>query len=194
MKIKIDNVLYEVLSIEDVYSPDYNAPVKKVNFTNLSYEEIKNLFYLGMKWFQVNYIDIEEYDEETEDYVIKTIAKEHDLSEYCIPGKIADERNGIMSIEMRQLSVKEVLPEESLFQSKKFIDAAKNLRESLSDDLALANIDLFPVWKNNYSYKKEERIQYNNILYKVIIDHVSTQDALPDMNSDYYQKIIKEEV
>ena len=194
MKIKINNTLYEVLSIEDAFSPEFSSPTKIVRFSNLSYEEIKNLFYLGINWSQINYIEVEEYDKEIEDYIIKTIPEEQDLSEYCIPGRIIDERNGIVSIEMHQLSAKEILPSPSLVQSKKFIDAAKKLRTNLSDTLALENIDLFPIWESDHSYIKEERLQYENFLYKVIIDHISTKDILPSENSEYYQKIIKEEV
>ena len=95
---------------------------------------------------------------------------------------------------MHQLSIKDILPSTSLIQSKKFIDTAKKLRTSLSDVLALENIDLFPIWESDHSYIKEERLQYENFLYKVIIDHISTKDILPSENSEYYQKIVKEEV
>ena len=37
---------------------------------------------------------------------------------------------------------------------------------SLSDADAIEAVNLFPNWANNKSYTKDERVKYNDILYK----------------------------
>ena len=48
---------------------------------------------------------------------------------------------------------------------------------------------LYPVWKDNTGYKADERVRYNDTLYKVVSDHTSHADLTPDVATDLYVKI-----
>lgn len=75
------------------------------------------------------------------------------------------------------------------------IEAEKRLKElettrllsTLDDEQAPSFIVLFPVWDGNkVSYKKDERLSYNNKLYKVIDEHISQNDLTPDIATFLY--------
>lgn len=62
-----------------------------------------------------------------------------------------------------------------------FINAVKIAREKLPDDIALETIDLYPSWAPNKELKINDRIKFNNHLYKVIQAHTTQSDWQPDI-------------
>lgn len=53
--------------------------------------------------------------------------------------------------------------------------------ESLSDEDAFYGPELFPMWnENSIPYKKDNRVQFNQILYKCLQSHTSQSDWTPD--------------
>lgn len=50
---------------------------------------------------------------------------------------------------------------------------------SLEDESALNSIELFSKWKTNTSYAVDDRIRYNNVLYKCLQAHTSQDDWIP---------------
>ncbi len=58
------------------------------------------------------------------------------------------------------------------------IDALLKLRESASDENALASKELYPFWEPDTEYKVDDRLYYNGKLYKVRQNHTS-QDIYP---------------
>lgn len=56
----------------------------------------------------------------------------------------------------------------------------------LSDDDAYGVPELFPEWKEDTQYKKDNRTRYNGILYKVLQDHTSQSDWTPDIAVSLY--------
>jgi len=61
----------------------------------------------------------------------------------------------------------------------------------LSDDDALDGIELFPFWEINKEYKINDRFRYNQKLYKVIQNHTSQADWLPDIAHSLYTEVEK---
>lgn len=66
------------------------------------------------------------------------------------------------------------------------IDKAKQLRttieqlaQNLSDNDALDNIELFPKWKINQQYRVGYKVRYFDKLYRVVEDHLSTDEKNP---------------
>lgn len=51
--------------------------------------------------------------------------------------------------------------------------------ENLSDETALDGIELFPSWQAGRAYKENDRIRYENTLYKVIQAHTAQSDWIP---------------
>lgn len=52
---------------------------------------------------------------------------------------------------------------------------------SLADEDALQAIELFPQWAIEHDYVVGERLQYKNVLYRVVQAHTSQADWTPDI-------------
>ena len=72
---------------------------------------------------------------------------------------------------------------------KIFMEAVRRLRASLPDELALENIYFFPEWKIGDNLIADDRILFEDSLYKVLQDHTSNSDLLPTIAKDYFEKM-----
>ena len=52
---------------------------------------------------------------------------------------------------------------------------------SLPDEDALQAVELFPQWVTGHAYAVGERLQYKNVLYRVVQAHTSQADWTPDI-------------
>ena len=52
---------------------------------------------------------------------------------------------------------------------------------SLTDEDALQAVELFPQWVTGHTYVVGERLQYKNVLYRVVQAHTSQADWTPDV-------------
>ena len=52
---------------------------------------------------------------------------------------------------------------------------------SLTDEDALQAVELFPQWATGRAYAVDERLQYNDVLYRVVQTHTSQADWTPDI-------------
>lgn len=78
----------------------------------------------------------------------------------------------------------------TLEEAKAIIDALVTLRNSAADEQALKASALYPKWKVGTAYQKDERVLYNNILYKVLTDHTSQDDWTPDTAPSLFAKVL----
>ena len=78
----------------------------------------------------------------------------------------------------------------TLEEAKAIIDALVTLRNSAADEQALKASALYPKWKVGTDYQKDERVLYNNILYKVLTDHTSQADWTPDVAPSLFTKVL----
>ena len=78
----------------------------------------------------------------------------------------------------------------TLEEAKAIIDALVTLRNSATDEQALKASALYPKWKVGTDYQKDERVLYNDILYKVLADHTSQADWTPDAASSLFAKVL----
>ena len=61
---------------------------------------------------------------------------------------------------------------------------------SLSDEDALEAIYLFPNWNNNWDYSKEDRVLYNEVLYKCLQSHTSQPNWTPTNSPSLWAKVL----
>lgn len=61
---------------------------------------------------------------------------------------------------------------------------------SLSDEDAIEAVNLFPNWANNKAYTKDERVKYNDILYKCLISHTAQVNWTPDNSPSLWAKVL----
>ena len=78
----------------------------------------------------------------------------------------------------------------TLEEAKAISDALVTLRNSAADEQALKASALYPKWKVDIAYQKDERVLYNNILYKVLTDHTSQDDWTPDTAPSLFAKVL----
>lgn len=62
---------------------------------------------------------------------------------------------------------------------------------SLTDEDALQAIELFPLWQPDKSYAAEERLRYDEKLYRVVQAHTSQADWTPDITPALYTEVAK---
>lgn len=79
-------------------------------------------------------------------------------------------------------------PQEKARQLRPLIEKAA---ASLSDTDALDGVELFKSWFAGIKWTKDERFQYNGELFKVLQDHTSQADWLPDITPSLYAKVEK---
>ena len=60
----------------------------------------------------------------------------------------------------------------------------------LTDEQALQVIDLYNIWDNSTSYKTNDRVRYNNLLYKCLMDHTSQNTWTPDITPSLWAKVL----
>ena len=65
---------------------------------------------------------------------------------------------------------------------------------TLSDDVALLIPEVYPVWSGNgVEYKKDMRVTYNSVLYKVLQDHTSQEGWTPTSAPSLFAKVLTSE-
>lgn len=69
------------------------------------------------------------------------------------------------------------------------INAIKSVRETLTDEVALEHIALYPDWEIGKALKVGERIEHNGKLYKVITEHTTQESWAPDVALTLFEPI-----
>lgn len=71
-----------------------------------------------------------------------------------------------------------------------FLKDVVNLRESLEDAIAGNYVNLYSTWVAGKAYEANERISYNEVVYKVLMAHTSQADWTPDVAPSLYAKVL----
>jgi hypothetical protein len=75
-------------------------------------------------------------------------------------------------------------------EAKKFVNSLVNLRTSATDEQAMNAQMVYPTWKEDVIYSVDDRVLYNEILYKVITFHTSQADWTPDSAVSLFAKVL----
>ena len=75
-----------------------------------------------------------------------------------------------------------------LYKFREFIEKGAT---SLTDTEALEAVALFPAWAVGVAYAKDERVQYDGKLYKVVQAHTSQADWTPDKTPALFTEVAK---
>lgn len=75
-------------------------------------------------------------------------------------------------------------------KAKAFINSLVNLRTSATDKQAIEAPAIYPEWKPEIEYTVDDRILYNNILYRVITAHTSQETWTPDVSASLFAKVL----
>lgn len=70
----------------------------------------------------------------------------------------------------------------------------KTIIKGVSDDVALLIPEVYPVWSaDSVKYKKDDRVTYNGVLYKVLTDHTSQASWTPTDAPSLFVKVLTSE-
>lgn len=88
---------------------------------------------------------------------------------------------------------KEATPESKSEITEAAIKVVEIQAQSLTDEQAIEVQPIYPEWSGDGAeYKKDYKVNYNEILYKVLQDHTSQADWTPDAASSLYVKVLTE--
>lgn len=75
-------------------------------------------------------------------------------------------------------------------KATQFIRSLVNLRDAATDEQAVESKAVYPEWKEEVVYAVDDRILYNNVLYRVLIAHTSQADWTPDAAVSLFAKVL----
>lgn len=75
-------------------------------------------------------------------------------------------------------------------EAKTFIEQFVKLRNLVTDEIALQVPNLYPDWDKEEEYEINDRVLYNNVLYKVIQEHTSQAAWTPDVSVSLFTKVL----
>ena len=73
--------------------------------------------------------------------------------------------------------------------ARKFRRFIELMSENATDEEALENIVAFPKWKAETEYVANDRIRFNDVLYKVLQNHTSQETWTPDVTPSLYVRV-----
>lgn len=75
-------------------------------------------------------------------------------------------------------------------EAKQFINSFVKLRDIATDEMSLQVPNLYPTWKPGMNYSIDDRVLYNDTLYKVITEHISQDSWAPDAAVSLFAKVL----
>lgn len=75
-------------------------------------------------------------------------------------------------------------------EAKAFINSFVKLRNLATDEMSLQVPNLYPKWKPEEEYNVNDRVIYNDILYKVLTAHTSQATWTPDTSASLFAKVL----
>jgi chitodextrinase len=75
-------------------------------------------------------------------------------------------------------------------EAREFRAQFVKLREMATDEMSLQVPNLYPTWKEEVKYTVNDRVLYNDVLYKVLQEHTSQTDWTPDVSPSLFTKVL----
>lgn len=78
----------------------------------------------------------------------------------------------------------------TLKDARRYRAIIEQAMQSTTDDVALTAIPLFPVWMSNVEYTLDQRVKYNDVLYRCLSAHISQDDWMPEVAPSLWAKVL----
>ena len=75
-------------------------------------------------------------------------------------------------------------------EARAFVDSIVSLRGVATDEQAIEAPAVYPAWRAEVEYAVNDRVLYNDILYKVVTAHTSQEDWVPDNAPSLFAKVL----
>lgn len=73
--------------------------------------------------------------------------------------------------------------------ARNFRPFIEKLAKGIDDTEAIDHPEAFPLWKADEAYLKDDRVRYNDTLYKVLQPHTSQSDWTPDVAVSLFVRV-----
>ena len=78
----------------------------------------------------------------------------------------------------------------TLKDARRYRAIIEQAMQSTTDDVALTAIPLFPVWMSGIEYTLDQRVKYNDVLYRCLSAHTSQDDWMPEVAPSLWAKVL----
>lgn len=75
-------------------------------------------------------------------------------------------------------------------EAQEFIKSLVKLRNIATDEMSMQVPNLYPAWKPEVDYAVGDRVLYNEVLYKVLQDHISQEAWTPAEATSLFAKVL----
>jgi hypothetical protein len=75
-------------------------------------------------------------------------------------------------------------------EAREFRAQFVKLREMATDEMSLQVPNLYPTWRAEVEYTLNDRVLYEDVLYKVLQAHTSQIDWTPDVSHGLFAKVL----
>lgn len=75
-------------------------------------------------------------------------------------------------------------------EAQAFINSLVSIRTGASDDLALTATAVYPTWTAGDNYFVNDRVLYENVLYKVLQSHIAQEGWEPTVAPSLFAKVL----
>ena len=75
-------------------------------------------------------------------------------------------------------------------EAQAFIDAFVKLRGLATDEMSLQVANLYPIWKAEINYASGDRVLYEDVLYKVLLNHTSQVGWEPNIAPSLFAQVL----
>lgn len=82
-----------------------------------------------------------------------------------------------------------MISREKAIRLREIIELAMNAAK-LEDSVAIEGTPLFAVWKVDVHYMVGDKVQYKDVLYKVLTEHTSQETWTPDASPSLFAKVL----
>lgn len=157
--------------------------------TNLTMEAVPTIFDPSTYWIDVTGVDCEV------GYIVEfkegagLVFVPPPSSELTEEEKLQQEAELVQG-ELRNMAISAMMM--SLAGDKVDSTAYQSKLRSVSDNVALYMVDKFPSWNVGKSYVVDDRVVYNDVLYKVLTAHTSQESWKPDVSPSLFVKVIRQ--
>lgn len=155
------------------------------------YDNVQKHCFVNGEWYEYPNAALDSYIEKIFDYIA---AKEE--REYVEPEPPTQEELNEAEAERTKESLQKIAVSAMMMtlagspvssQSEEY----KTVIKAVSDDVALLIPEVYPVWSaDSVEYKKDDRVTYNGILYKVLTEHTSQVSWTPTDAPSLFVKIL----
>lgn len=117
------------------------------------------------------------------------VVRNDDYTEHRVKdlSKYSTQVEGIVEVAQQIKSEKQIQIEEL---EKEKEEMFLILDSKLTDEERLERIEIYPEWVEGVKYSKDTRIRFDGRLYKVLQEHTSQSDWLPDIALSLYLEVV----